>query len=443
MHIAFSRMALTDASFLLAWIVAIGLGQRFLERPNLVRAVPLGLSVGVAQLFKYNGGIAGLLIALCAAVRLISSRSERSATRIRATWGWGLLAALIAALVDWPWYRFVESHGGYAGLLAHQRSYLGGLGSWPGHLGIQLAQERDLSGGPAWQVVAGLVAATAMWTARGRPGEGRSLTRTLLQAALLTVLSASGLPGLVFMVLCVGLVRKPEDGVTTAVAPLVIGWILLLALTPCYHPYARLWLPCEAFGWILTAGGYVTLAARSDTIGLPGRRTGADRPLPDPLVAVAAFCILAFLVRNGPEYVSGSNRITTLLGPTDSLRSACRAIARDLPRDVRSVRLYARPPMTFYLAGRLSVLPQPDLRGLFAGESGAWAVLDEAMIRGEKQEGRHPAGSRDAGWVLVREVPSELNLPTLLDIDPTASARGRSDMQAPLSVWRRQRGGAR
>ena len=36
-HVAFSRMALTDASFLLFWLVAIAMGQRFLERPESAR----------------------------------------------------------------------------------------------------------------------------------------------------------------------------------------------------------------------------------------------------------------------------------------------------------------------------------------------------------------------------------------------------------------------
>src|SRR5262249_51382521 len=65
-HLAFSRMALTEASFLLGWIVAIAQGQRFLERPNLLQAVLLGLVVGIAQLFKYNGWLAGVLVALTA-----------------------------------------------------------------------------------------------------------------------------------------------------------------------------------------------------------------------------------------------------------------------------------------------------------------------------------------------------------------------------------------
>ncbi len=37
-HVAFSRMALVDTSFLLAWLVALGQGQRFLERPSPARA---------------------------------------------------------------------------------------------------------------------------------------------------------------------------------------------------------------------------------------------------------------------------------------------------------------------------------------------------------------------------------------------------------------------
>ena len=166
-HIAFSRMALTDASFLLFWLVAIGLGQRFLERPNPARAVSLGLAVGLAQLFKYNGWISGVIVAASAVVWLLFHPREWRTRSMAATWGWGLLAAIVAAVVYWPWFRFVESHGGYAALLAHQRSYLGGLSSWPGHWSLQLAQERFLSGGPVWLACAGLAAALAMLISTG------------------------------------------------------------------------------------------------------------------------------------------------------------------------------------------------------------------------------------------------------------------------------------
>jgi dolichyl-phosphate-mannose-protein mannosyltransferase len=100
----------------------------------------LGLSVGLAQLFKYNGWIAGVLVALSAAIWFLFRRDERTHKTLVATWGWGLLAALVAASVYWPWFRFVESHGGYAALLAHQRSYLGGFWAWWIHLHVQVSQ---------------------------------------------------------------------------------------------------------------------------------------------------------------------------------------------------------------------------------------------------------------------------------------------------------------
>ena len=69
--VAFSRMALTDASFLLFWLCALGQGQRFVERPNLFRAILLGLAVGISQLFKYNGWTSGIIVALFSAVWLL------------------------------------------------------------------------------------------------------------------------------------------------------------------------------------------------------------------------------------------------------------------------------------------------------------------------------------------------------------------------------------
>ena len=60
-HVAFSRMALTDASFLLCWLVGLIVAQRFLERPAATTGVALGIAVGVAQLFKYSGWTLGVV----------------------------------------------------------------------------------------------------------------------------------------------------------------------------------------------------------------------------------------------------------------------------------------------------------------------------------------------------------------------------------------------
>ena len=77
-HVAFSRMALTDASFLLFWLVAIGHGPA-IRRTAQSRSEPslLGLAVGLSQLFKYNGWISGIIVALsCGRLAVVAIRSR-------------------------------------------------------------------------------------------------------------------------------------------------------------------------------------------------------------------------------------------------------------------------------------------------------------------------------------------------------------------------------
>ncbi|HMB04309.1 MAG TPA: glycosyltransferase family 39 protein [Isosphaeraceae bacterium] len=107
-HIALSRKALNDAPFLLAWLVAIGLGGRFLEGPRFGRALALGLAVGIAQNLKYNGWLAGSLVVLTALFGLAVRREGPTRGATLRTFGWGGCAALVAALLYRPWFEFVE-----------------------------------------------------------------------------------------------------------------------------------------------------------------------------------------------------------------------------------------------------------------------------------------------------------------------------------------------
>ncbi len=50
-------------------------------------------------------------------------------------------------------------------------------------------------------------------------------------------------------------------------------------------------------------------------------------------------------------------------------------------------------------------------------------------------------GSADR-WELVREVPTTLNWPTLLDVDPSAAMARSPDRSAPLFLFRPKRPGA-
>ena len=82
---------------------------------------------------------------------------------------------------------------------------------------------------------------------------------------------------------------------------------------------------------------------------------------------------------------------------------------------------------------------QPDLRRLLEpGITTSWAVLDMAMVRQAISSGQGSRPSaRDLG--LVREIPTTLNLPTLLDVDPSAASGRSIDASAPLRLLRPRR----
>ena len=130
------------------------------------------------------------------------------------------------------------------------------------------------------------------------------------------------------------------------------------------------------------------------------------------------------------------------LGPTDSLRTAVRKAVSDVPEGTAGLRLLARPPVTFYLGGRIPALVEPNLARLLAPASPQfWALVDVAQLR---QEGdlRSATEQLEGRWELVHEYPTQLSLPALLDIDPGAARAGRSDaVDAPLWLLRPRTGG--
>jgi dolichyl-phosphate-mannose-protein mannosyltransferase len=435
-HVAFSRMALTDASFLLVWILALALGQRFLAQPGPLHAVALGLSVGLAQLLKYNGWISGIIVALTAALGHLLPPPGHDLRRALATWGWGLLAALVAAAVYWPYFRFVERHGGYAALLAHQSGYLGGISSWPSYLRLQLAQSRLLSGGPSWLLCGGAAAALAAVITSERSNGRQPFPRALFLGfivfmatyTLFDVRSVVALGG------AIAILGSRDKRQCDAMRLLAAGWVTLMVLTPFYHPYARLWLPLEAFGWLFVAGFLVSSAsgeiARVVATKPPWRSAGH-------LAAAAVFCVgAAVLLAGGGWWFKPG--VPGILRSTDSLRLACRRACDELPGDVERVHCYGRPAAAFYLTlyGRAAVSRLSDSDELFdKSDSHSWAVLDTALLR--QQGSLEPALKRiDGRFVVVRSYDTTLNLPTLLDIDPSAALAGPINDSAPLLLLR-------
>jgi hypothetical protein len=127
-----------------------------------------------------------------------------------------------------------------------------------------------------------------------------------------------------------------------------------------------------------------------------------------------------------------------LLAPSDSPRLACAELLKNLPPDVTQLRVLARPALVFYLAQqpRVAIARQPDLERLVASkDTHTWAVLDMALMR-QDQIAEAELERALAGWLLVREIPTTLNWPTLLDIDPSAPRDDQVDRSAPIRLLR-------
>jgi dolichyl-phosphate-mannose-protein mannosyltransferase len=458
-HVAFSRMALTDVSFLLVWVLALVQGQRFLEKPCAFRAVLLGVAVGAAQLFKYNGWLAGATVVLSAAAWLALHPGQWWSRHTAATWGWGLLAASVATLVYWPWFAFVQTHGGYAALLAHERGYLGGFASWPRYLLAQLAQARALGGGALWLASAGLAAMAAILVI-GFERAVRAHASELIAMATLYIAALRVTPDVAWWVPAVWL---PVAFRTRKIAPshsLVLvysGWLILVLLTPFYHPYARLWLPLHAFECVFLAGYISLLRSLLQATEVQGPDEINAKPLRRKFFSFGSMALIASAIVFSTHLTLAfglTNRellgfpprnplLPGVLAPNDSLKSASASIATDVPQTVKTLRVLGRPPLAFYVSqsSRQPVEPQSTLSELLRpGDPSTWALLDTAVIpQGEDLAVELKRMSAD--WVPVRTIPMPLSLPVLLDIDPSVASSQKAGVQVELRLMRPRRAG--
>ena len=372
-HVAFSRMALTDTTFLLCWVLAMGFGGRFLERPGILRAIPIGLMVGLAQNAKYNGYLAGGIVAMAAVWGFILPSREGRRGAIRAM-TFGLIAAAIAGLVYWPWVRFVEGQpGGYAGLIAHHRSYLGGPSAWAEHWRLQMGQAVALGGslvrGMGWGGVAWPVAWLGGWFAGGGLNRGPrtrgawARLRLGLLVGVVVLGCATTSPWWIALAMTPWLVSDPRP----AVRVVGLGWLVMAILTPFYHPYARLWLPLHAAGWWVVAGLVADLGPTPAPWAIAaGSGRWRDGVLGRPRgIALAVACVVSLVVETTWE--PRARTVGSPLDPSDGLRRACLNIEADLaalgPNPPSRLLLVARPAVAFYLASDLDIalVRQPDL----------------------------------------------------------------------------------
>ena len=454
-HVAFSRKALTDVSFLATWIFAIGLGSRFLERPSLLRGIAMGIAVGLAQNFKYNGWIAGVIVLIAAILGLILDREERKPARSGRVFGFGCVGAIVAALMYLPWYRFVEGHGGYAALLAHQRSYTGGFSSWFPHLTQQMVQVHVLTGGgfwggAKWSVALACVAYLTRLQRKplmaGSPLRlGCLYPRVLVAGMFLGWIMALGL--LAGGALLIVSVLEPPSPRAISHRLLASWWLVLVVMTPFYHPYARLWLPLHSLDWLLFAALALWLVHDSATSMGDDRFSKLRLPHLDlKRCALLASFVLLFVWLGADATILGQLRpgpVSAFFQPTDSLRSAVANVAspdiegkRLVPEGV-SLKVLGRRPVVFYLGvlGQVPFRLLADRAEILNGPQppNEWLLIDEAQFDQE--------GNSDEVWPLVldrwRRVGSwetPLDPVTLLDVHPEAAWRRGAGLNNPR-LW--------
>ena len=399
--------------FLLFWLLALIAGQRFLERPTASRAFVLGLAVGVAQLFKYNGWLAGAIVVLTAShlagaksprVAVPSRRSppgdgasSRRSSRPPST-GHGSPSSNLTADTARSWPISAAISAAFV--------------PWPDHLMAQLAQSRALSGGPVWLVSSGLAAAFAMTAIRhGAAGEWRSLPRFLLP--MLSLSAFCLLPNLAWWVPLAwlpGLVPRdrygrprPRDLPLRRLADPLGADAVLPPLCAAVATASR---PSVGYSWAECSPA----SARDLTRAVAGS-DGKSSRRSVPIAPGHSSRSRGNRVRGDLSSASlQTNRLPGLLAPSDSLRSACASIAHDLPKDVKTLRVFARPPVTFYLGqfARVSLDRQPSLSELFEpSDAATWALLDMAIVR--QDQGLEAELKRSSSaWVLVRAIPSTL-----------------------------------
>jgi 4-amino-4-deoxy-L-arabinose transferase-like glycosyltransferase len=434
-HVAFSRMALTDATALLAFLLALAAGVAFLERPGVLRALLLGLAVGLAQNAKYNGFLAGVVVVLAWVLRA-AAEERRRPVRMVALLG---TAAGVAALCYLPWYRFVESHGGYADLLRHQRGYVDGPGFWLRNLGLQHIQAITLSGvvarGLSWAGLAGALAWLGVaWVGTDGPDRGRAgLGPRLLVVGMMV--PAAWVLGMAPELLWVGglaalaiHLRDPAPGPRL----LAVAALLLLVLTPLYRPYARLALPLHALAWIGLARPLVLLHRELAAHASGGPLLPVTRRF--GLLSIVAMGLVLLGRIACPPGVAPS---PTLMDPRDGLREALDDLARaDRAHGRSPTRVYARPPVLFYLSTWDDVFRRaPSLDALLAPPGpNETAIADSLLLRQElslEEARRRVAASR---WSASVRVQGTASLPTRLDATPFAEV-DRNDAWIRETQW--------
>ncbi|HET6881434.1 MAG TPA: phospholipid carrier-dependent glycosyltransferase [Pirellulales bacterium] len=456
LHVAFSRMALTDAALTFWFVVGACFLTRLVESAERLRQQPgrraavtvalwglgLGLATGAAWNTKYNGwmlvAIAGTAWLFVAGRQLFCGRGAKGAgdssegfSSLPALMAISLAAAVaIACFV--PWYLHVQRtfSGGYAAVTANHLSYVGGVADWPSRaarLWLSLTALRHVG----WLATLASIAFVMTWSMfRSRHHDRRADSRAFEPWTLLvgfTALTATFVFG--------------GDAVVGILAAFAIGPALVwgrwpqvlfavwaaafLVTAPFYHPYTRLLLPA----WPATIGLAVWLVEVA--IGVeqkPGEANGirvatkaARHTARMFLAIISGGLALAALVWQPCGWLPSAGaweRWST----RQSFRALGDAVAqRDLPANAL-VLCQGPPAMTLYLNREwapLEIVPFQLWMSRIDRDRPCYLAIDSwGMYAENHQLAREAVVERLACLEPVVVVANDLNLVTLLDYLP-------------------------
>ncbi|MBY0397599.1 MAG: hypothetical protein K2X91_14180, partial [Thermoleophilia bacterium] len=204
-------------------------------------------------------------------------------------------------------------------------------------------------------------------------------------------------------------------------------WLSQSVLTPLYLPYARLWLPLHAAGWLMLAG----LAAWALREGQGFAATTRRRAW---VIGAAVAIVAAGWASGRGARPFGASEV---LGPTDGLRSALATLPERLGGRPEGVDVLGRRPIAFYLTMQgipATLMPGGADAPALTPQPGRWVLLDGALDDSTLGPVRR-ALDADRRWQSARIDPAgPLDPVTRLDVRP-ASAFEPDDPGPPLTVY--------
>jgi len=461
LHVAFSRMALTDVTltfffvlggYLLSQMATTAPQPRASGRatqlgPLAAWAIGVGLATGAAWNTKYNGW---MLLAMAATTWLIvalrGSLLDRGDTDGKPSFARPamIVALFVAALVAVgcfaPWYRYVEQTypGGYAAVTRNHLRYVGRLDDWPpraARLWTSLSAFRHYG----WLItllasaVAGGYFARRVPPAHRRTGpQARSGMAVLVVICGLGAIAVSGGDATLFIL------------AAFAIAPALIWgrWCEIffavwagafLVLTPFYHPYTRLLVPALPAVIALTVWLIATAVAplvRGPSTSETQGRVLAPRSRSVAAGYLAAGCLAAFILAIGshPFGLLPSRRVWDRWSTRYSYRALGDAVLdAKLPSDAM-VLCQGLPAMDLYVERQwtpLEAVPFDRWLPRVAPDRECFLAVDFWGAYGENHQ-LALASLREHLHCFepIAVVPNDINLATLLDyLPPAAVAR--------------------